>query len=76
MTQEKIKAIVAAIAGKPVNVGDDDNLFEAGLLDSFGLTDLVGKLEEQFNIRIPDGDLNPRKFESIDRITQYVEDRV
>ena len=76
MTQDRITEIVAEIAGKPVTVGPDENLFDCGLLDSFGLTDLVTKLEQEYGIRIPDGDLNPRKFESIDKISAYVEDRV
>lgn len=76
MKQKRISEIVAEIAGKPVNIGTDESLFESGLLDSFGLTDLVSKLEAEYGIRIPDGDLNPRKFETIDKITEYVEDRV
>lgn len=43
-------------------------LFESGYLDSFALPDLVTELEKQFGIRIPDSDLNPRKFESLSRI--------
>jgi acyl carrier protein len=76
MMQKRISEIVSEIAGKPVNIATDESLFECGLLDSFGLTDLVTKLEAEFNIRVPDGDLNPRKFESIDRIAEYVEARV
>ena len=76
MNQNRINEIVAEIAGKPVQIEPDESLFENGLLDSFGLTDLVTKLEKEFGIRIPDGDLNPRKFESIEKITAYVADRV
>jgi len=76
MKQDRIREIVAEIASKPVTVATDENLFECGLLDSFGLTDLVTRLEQEYDIRIPDGDLNPRKFESLDRIAAYVEERV
>jgi acyl carrier protein len=48
-------------------------LFESGVLDSFALTDMVGALEQEFSIRIPDADLTPRKFDSIARIEAYVE---
>ncbi len=75
MLQKRISEILSEISGKPINIGADESLFEAGLLDSFGLTDLVTKLEQEYGIRIPDGDLNPRKFESLDKIAQYVEDR-
>lgn len=76
MLQKRISEILAEIAGKPVNIGTDESLFESGLLDSFGLTDLVTRLEQEYGIRIPDGDLNPRKFETLDKIAGYVEERV
>jgi acyl carrier protein len=56
-----------------MNPAPDESLFESGLLDSFSLTDLVSALETEFSIRIPDADLTPRKFDSIDRIQAYVE---
>jgi acyl carrier protein len=73
--QSKIVAIVRRIAAKPVNPASDESLFESGMLDSFSLTDLVSALETEFSIRIPDADLTPRKFDSIDRIQAYVESR-
>jgi acyl carrier protein len=71
--QSKIIAIVCRIAAKPVKPAPDESLFESGMLDSFSLTDLVSALETEFSIRIPDVDLTPRKFDSIDRIQAYVE---
>jgi acyl carrier protein len=49
-------------------------LFESGLLDSFALPDLVSALEAEFAIKVPDRDLNPRKFDSIARIETYLEE--
>lgn len=72
--QNKINEIVAKIAGKPVNIATDESLFDSGLLDSFALSDLVSALEKEFKITVPDSDLNPRKFDTIDRITSYIED--
>jgi acyl carrier protein len=74
-TRSKIVAIIRRSAGKPVNPSSEESLFESGLLDSFSLTDLVGALESEFKIRIPDSDLTPRKFDSIERIEQYVASR-
>ncbi len=76
MKQKRISELLAAITGKPVAVAGDESLFDSGVLDSFALTDLVAKLEEEYGIRIPDGDLNPRKFETLDKIAEYVEERV
>jgi acyl carrier protein len=71
--QARILNIVRQVAAKPVNPAPDESLFESGLLDSFSLTDLVSALEAEFKISVPDSDLNPRKFDSIQRIQAYLE---
>lgn len=73
--QARITEIVERLSGKPLPVGLDESLFESGVLDSFALTDMVGALEKEFSIRIPDSDLTPRKFDSIARIQAYIETR-
>jgi acyl carrier protein len=73
--QAKIIEIVEKLSGKPLAVGPDESLFESEVLDSFALTDMVGALEKEFSIRIPDSDLTPRKFDSIARIEAYIESR-
>ncbi len=73
MTKEdKVLAILKDISKK--TPGDnDESLFDSGLLDSFALTDLVASLEEQFGVKVPDGDLRPRNFDSVNKIVAYVE---
>jgi acyl carrier protein len=70
--QNKIHAILQQVAGKPIDPSPEESLFESGLLDSFSLTDLVGELERQFGIKIPDSDLTPRKFDTVARIEAYI----
>ena len=53
----------------------DESLFDSGLIDSFGLPDLVSALEQEFLIQIPDSDLSPRKFDCIERIEEYLDSR-
>ena len=72
---QKILEIVRDIAGKPISPAADESLFESGLLDSFTLADLVGRLESEFSVTIPDSDLSPRKFDSIERIEAYLNSR-
>jgi len=73
--QARITEIVEKMSGKPLPIGPDESLFESGVLDSFALPDMVGALEREFSIRIPDSDLTPRKFDSIARIEAYLESR-
>lgn len=74
-TRTIIVEILRAAAKKPVNPAPDESLFDSGLLDSFALPDVVSAIETKFGISIPDSDLNPRKFDSIERIEAYLESR-
>ena len=73
---QKIAEIVRRVANKPVAPDLEDQLFETGYLDSFVLTDLVLELEKEFDIRLPDSDLNPRRFETVARIEALLETRL
>ena len=71
-TRARIRAVVVQIISKPVPQDPDQSLFESGLLDSWMLEDLVSALETEFSIKIPDADLNPRKFDSLSRMEAYL----
>jgi acyl carrier protein len=73
--QNKIIEILRQIAGKPIDPTPDESLFESGLLDSFSLADLVAALEREFSVQIPDADLKPRKFDTVERIEAYIQSR-
>ena len=72
----KLIEILSSVAQKEVTLADDESLFDSGLLDSFALPDLVSALEQEFGISIPDSDMNPRKFETISRIGEYLDSRL
>jgi acyl carrier protein len=71
--QAKVIDIIRRITGNAVEIDADESLFDSGILDSFALTDVIGEIEKEFSIKVPDADLNPRKFNSISRIVSYVE---
>jgi len=73
--RSKLTEILKSVTKKDVNIGPEESLFESGVLDSFALPDLVSALEQEFSIQIPDSDLNPRKFDSIQRIEEYLDSR-
>jgi D-alanine--poly(phosphoribitol) ligase subunit 2 len=76
-THDKILTILQGVAQskEPIAIGPDASLFDAGVLDSFRLLDLVLALEETFGLKIPDADLTAQKFESVNRIAAYVQSR-
>ena len=55
--------------------GASDDLFKMGVLDSFALVDFVTVLEQETGISVPDGDVNPANFQTVEQIERYVESR-
>lgn len=55
---------------------DGGSLIEDGIVDSTGILDLVGFIEETFEIQVPDTDLVPDNFDSVDKITAYIQRRL
>ena len=52
--------------------GDKDSLLDKGIVDSTGVLELVGFLEETFEIQIDDEELIPDNLDSVDKITAYI----
>ncbi len=53
-------------------VGDHDHLLEQGILDSLGVLDVVGFLEQEFGIALADDELTPDHFRSIATLAALV----
>ena len=70
--QQKIVAILKEVSQNPDVPAAEESLFEGGYLDSFALPEVITALETEFSVKIPDYDLNPRKFETIAKIEQYL----
>jgi acyl carrier protein len=54
----------------------DESLFERGLIDSLGITILITHLEKKYAIRVPQHDLLPDHFDSINAIADYVNSKL
>lgn len=65
--------IIRTVSKKNLAPEADESLFDSGLLDSFALPDMVSGIEDAFGVKIPDSDLHPRKFDTIERIESYLE---
>ena len=57
------------------DLSSDDSLLNAGLLDSASIFQLVAFLETEFSLEIPDEEVVPDNFESIDAIVRFVKSR-
>jgi fatty-acyl-CoA synthase len=54
-------------------IGDDDPLFTSGLIDSFGLAELLSSLEAEVGTTVPDGFLDVERFDTIAEISRTME---
>lgn len=54
----------------------DQSIVESKLLDSINLVDLVVFVEEQAGLEIPNSDIQPENFDSINKILNYLKTRV
>ncbi len=75
MKTEIIKAVTQQLASHGASVtklNSDDLLFENGILDSFGMVELIGFLENKYSVRFGEEDLIKENLESLDKIADLV----
>lgn len=74
--EEKILSILESICGTDEVRHDRDlNLFEAGLLDSLGVIELLVGIEEQLDIRIEPTELDRQEIETVNKIIATISKR-
>lgn len=52
--------------------GDDDSLLAKGVIDSLGVMEIVGFLEEQYGFTVEQDDVTEQNFGSVAAIARYV----
>lgn len=53
----------------------DDSLLELGIVDSVKMLDLIGYIEDTFNIKVDEEDLYPENFDSLNAIEEYIQSK-
>ncbi len=53
----------------------DESLISSGLIDSFSLMDLALFIEDTFNVRIEDTELNAQTFDNLSQLTELITSR-
>lgn len=57
--------------GAPLTL--DDSFSERGIVDSTGILELVAFVEESFGVSVGDEEIVPENFDSIARLTQFID---
>ena len=74
-TEAEIRRFLAEIfflGDDPASLPSSKSLIEAGILDSTGILELIGFLEEGFGIRVEDNELIPENLDSIENIVRFL----
>jgi len=74
---ERVKALTNYIEselakGRKTNIQPSDDLLSEGIIDSLGILQLVGFIEENFNIVIADEDVVLENFQSISALDTFL----
>lgn len=62
-----------AIIAPGQEIPRDQSLLEAGVLDSFGIVEMITFVETEFDISIPDEDMTKEKLGSIRKMAVYIQ---
>ena len=63
-------------AAKRHTLTPDTTLLESGIVDSVGILEIVGFIEQKFQVTVGDDDLVPENFSSVGNIAAFIEARL
>jgi acyl carrier protein len=55
------------------SIQPNGSLISSGILDSLALLKLLLFIEERFSVKVKDGEVTPSNFETVNRITAFIE---
>lgn len=73
-TKERIRSFITAnfYVPDPTALADDASLLDQGIIDSTGVLEIIGFLEDAFDITVEDAEMVPDNLDSIDRIVGFI----
>jgi acyl carrier protein len=74
---EKLSAFIKQnfYAAQKLEIAADDSLLDMGIIDSTGVLELVAYLEEQFHVKIGDGEIVPENLDSIAAMIRFLQSK-
>jgi acyl carrier protein len=60
------------VLGDAAELDDGESLLEMGIIDSTGVLELVGFIEQTFGIQIQDQEVVPENLDTVDNVVAYV----
>ena len=75
-TREKLRHFIIEnflFGNENASLDDGESFLESGIVDSTGILEVVGFLEDEFGFEVTDEELVPDNFDSIDKLVTYIE---
>ncbi len=74
-TAERIRQFITTnfYVADPAKLADDASFLDQGIIDSTGVLEVVGFLEEGFGIVVGDDEMLPENLDSVRNLTAFVE---
>ncbi len=74
-TKEKLRNFIIEnfmFGSEDASLDDDDLFFDVGIIDSTGVLEVVGFIEDEFGLEVADKELIPDNFESVNKLVAYI----
>lgn len=55
---------------------DDDSFLQEGIIDSVGVLELVLFVEETFDVTVPDHEITPDNFDTVNKLADYIRSKL
>ena len=75
--EEKVLNILIEVTGNDdISEEKDTDLFEAGLLDSLGIIEVLLKIEEVFGLRLQPTDLEKKDMATVNNLVEFLNSKL
>lgn len=75
LTEEKVMEFILEnflFTSDSSGISKDTSFLEKGIIDSTGILEIVGFLEEKFGIKVEDSEIIPENLDSVNNISSYI----
>jgi len=81
MEEEAVKLEIKQFIEKKIlknqkSISSTDSLLESGIIDSMGMMTMINHFEDQYKIKIQDEELMPENFDSVEKIQQFLLNKI
>jgi len=72
--QDQIREFIVSnfYVADPSSLENDASLLDRGIIDSTGVLEVIFFIEDNFGIKVEDGEMLPENLDSIDRIASFI----